>query len=136
MPRILVADDDVAQLELRRLILEAGGHQVSLAIRPGDVLRQLASADLVITDLRFPNAQGGDDPAEGLTLIRAIRDSGYRGPVLVLSGCPRDLEGHPEEQLVSRVMLKPVGMQALLQAIGELVTGSSAPFQNPLSAGR
>jgi len=136
MPRILVADDDAAQLDLRRLILEAGGHQVSLAIRPSDALRQLASADLVIMDLRFPNARGDDDPAEGLFLIRAIRDSGYRGPVLVLSGWPQDLEGQPEEQLVSRVMLKPVGMQALLQAIGELVTESSAPFQNPLSAGQ
>jgi CheY-like chemotaxis protein len=136
MPRILVADDDPAQLDLRRLILEAGGHQVSLAIRPGDVLRQLASADLVIMDLRFPNAQGDDDPAEGLTLIRAIRDSGYRGPVLVLSGWTEDLAGQPEEQLVSRVMLKPIGMQGLLQAIDELVTGSSAPFQNPLSAGQ
>ena len=136
MPRILVADDDPAQLDLRRLILEAGGHQVSLAIRPGDVLRQLASADMVIMDLRFPNAQGDDDSAEGLTLIRAIRDSGYRGPVLVLSGWTEDLEGQPEEQLVSRVMLKPVGMQGLLQAIGELVTESSVPFQNPLSAGQ
>jgi CheY-like chemotaxis protein len=136
MPRILVADDDAAQLELRRLILEAGGHQVSLAIRPGDVLRQLASADLVIMDLRFPNAQGDDDSAEGLTLIRAIRDSGYGGPVMVLSGWPQELEGQPEEHLVSRVMLKPVGMQGLLQAIAELVTASSAPFQNPLSAGQ
>jgi len=136
MPRILVADNDAAQLDLRRLILEAGGHQVSLAVRPGDVLRQLASAELVIMDLRFPNAQGDDDPAEGLTLIRAIRDSGYRGPVLVLSGWTQDLEGHPEEQLVSRVMLKPVGMQDLLEAIDDLVTGSSARVQNPLSAGQ
>ena len=136
MARILVADDDAAQLELRRLILEAGGHQVSLAIRPGDVMRQLASADMVIMDLRFPNAQGDDDSAEGLTLIRAIRDSGYCGPVLVLSGWTQDLEDQPEEQLVSRVMLKPVGMQGLLQAIGELVTESSAPFQNRLSAGQ
>jgi CheY-like chemotaxis protein len=136
MPRILVADDDAAQLDLRRLILEADGHQVSLAIRPGDVLRQLATAELVIMDLRFPNAQGDDDPAEGLALIRTIRDSGYRGPVLVLSGWTEDLEGQPEEQMVSRVMLKPVGIPGLLQAIGELVTASSAPFQNPLSAGQ
>lgn len=122
MPRVLVAEDDPTQLELRAKLIEAGGHQVSLAICPADALRLLASADVVVMDLRFRNAQGKPDAQEGLSLIRGIREAGSRAPVIVLSGWPEDLEGSPEEALVSRVMVKPVGMAALLAAIGELVT--------------
>jgi len=122
MPRVLVAADDAAQLDLRCRLLEAGGHQASAAFCPSEALRQLAAADVVVMDLRFPNAQGRDDPAVGLALIRDIRAAGCRVPVIVLSGWPADLEGLPEEQLVSRVFAKPVGMHNLLQAIAELVT--------------
>jgi CheY-like chemotaxis protein len=134
MLRILVADDDAAQLDLQCHLLEASGYRVLVAFSPGEALRQLADADLVITDLRFPNPEGHRDPALGLTLIRNIRESGCRAPVIVISGWPGDLEGRPEERLVSRVMAKPVPLPELLQVIGELVTGASAPFQNPLSA--
>src|SRR5579864_4318761 len=120
MPRILVADDDAQQLKLRALLLEAGGHEVAIAFSPSEVMRRLATADVVIMDLRFPNARGEPDAAEGLTLIRQIREQGCGAPVIVMSGWPQDLEGSPEEKLVSRVMVKPVGMAALLQAIEEL----------------
>lgn len=132
MCRILVADDDVRQLELRGLLLEAGGHEVSLAFCPSEALRQLTVAEVVIMDLRFPNAQGDPDPAEGLKLIRQIRESGCRAPVIVISGWPQDLEGTPEARLVARVMAKPVGSEALLAAIGESLSGASAPVRNPL----
>jgi hypothetical protein len=72
-------------------------------------------------DLRFPNASGIPDAAEGLALIRCIRDSGYRAPVIVLSGWPDDLWGQPEEQLVSRIMVKPVKPAVLMEAIEDLV---------------
>jgi len=133
MARILVADDDAAQLDLRCRLLEANGHQVMVAFCPSEALRQLAAADLVITDLRFPNAEGRADAALGLALIRDIRESGCLAPVIVISGWPADLEGRPERQLVSCVMLKPVPLPDLLRAIGELITSASAPFQNRLS---
>ena len=119
MARVLVADDDATQLELRGKLLETGGHCVSLACCPGETLRLLPAADIVVMDLRFRNGRGEPDAQEGLSLIRNIRRSGFRAPVIVLSGWPEELVGSAEERLVSRVMVKPVGLDALLAAIAE-----------------
>jgi CheY-like chemotaxis protein len=127
MARILLADDDARQLQLRARLLEAGGHEVSLAGHISAVIPYLATSQVVIIDLRFPNSQGQPDAAEGLKLIRQIRESGCRAPVIVISGWPEDLSGTPEERMVSRVMQKPVAIESLLGAIAELVTGDSAP---------
>ncbi len=122
MSRILVADDDVAQLNVRRQMLQAFGHEVVLALEPSSALDQLhRGCDLLIMDLRFLNCAGLPDPREGLALIRRIRELGSTVPIMVLSGWPDDLYGTPEEKMVSRVMLKPVPSQALLAAIAELV---------------
>jgi CheY-like chemotaxis protein len=122
MPRILIADDVVVQLNLRRLMLEAAGHEVVSALEPSVALRQLDRGwDLLIMDLRFLNCAGVPDFREGLALIRRIRERGSDVPVVVLSGCPDDLYGRPEEKMVSRVMVKPVPARDLLAAIAELV---------------
>jgi CheY-like chemotaxis protein len=123
MCRILVADDDQQQLDLRKLLLERAGHEVDLALDALETIRHVEQgrADLIIMDLRFPNASGTPDSAEGLALIRRIRDAGCRAPVIVLSGWPDDLWGHPEEQLVSRIMVKPVKSAVLMEAIQDLV---------------
>ncbi|MDE3161351.1 MAG: response regulator [Acidobacteriota bacterium] len=127
MARILLADDDARQLQLRARLLEASGHEVSLAGHASEVIPYLATSEVVIIDLRFPNSQGQPDAAEGLKLIRQIRESGCRAPVIVISGWPEDLSGTPEERMVSRVMQKPVAIESLLGAIAELATGGSAP---------
>jgi hypothetical protein len=49
--------------------------------------------------------------------------------VVVLSGWPEDLYGEPEEEMVSRIMVKPAGMRLLLETIAEL-TSTSAPSRN------
>jgi CheY-like chemotaxis protein len=127
MSRILVADDDAVQLDLRKQLLEIAGYRVEIAFSVRQTVRRLenASADLgihlVIMDLRFPNALGEADAREGMALIRRIRDLGCRVPVIVLSGWPEDLYGQPEEQLVSRILLKPVSTRELLSAIRDLL---------------
>jgi CheY-like chemotaxis protein len=131
MARILVVDDDARQLDLRARIFETAGYQVAVAFSPAEAGRHIAGADIVVMDLRFPNAQGEADAAEGRKLIRQIRDSGSRAPILVLSGWPADLLGTPEEGLVSRVLLKPLGMAALLAAVAEFLTEAAAPARNP-----
>ena len=131
MPRVLIVDDDFRQLELRARLLEAGGYQVELAFSTSEALRRLVPADAVVMDLRLPNAQGQADAAEGLKLIRQIREAGSHAPVIVLSGWPDDLDGTPEERLVARVMVKPVGMAALHDAIAQCLTGAAAPARNP-----
>ena len=41
--------------------------------------------------------------------------------ILVLSGWPEDIYGQPEEELVSRVLLKPVRTPDLLRSIRDLL---------------
>jgi CheY-like chemotaxis protein len=123
LSRILIADDDVIQLDLRKMVLEIAGHQVDVAVSAIGLMRHIESgqADLVIMDLRFPNAIGQPDPSEGMALIRRIRELGYATPVIVLSGWPEELYGKPEEHMVSRILMKPVMTVTLLEAIREVV---------------
>ena len=124
MSRILVVDDDAVQLDLRKQLLEVAGYQVETALSARQTERRLenAPADLVILDLRFPNALGEPDAQEGLALIRRIRDLGCRVPVIVLSGWPDDLYGEPEERLVSCILIKPVNTREFLDTIRGLLT--------------
>ena len=125
MPCILVADDDPGQLVLRARLLEAAGHEVVLAFSAEEALRQVPSADAIVMDLRLPNSRCEPDAAEGLRLIRRIRESGCGVPVIVVCGWPQDLEGTPEAPFVTRVMVKPVSAAALLQAVGESIPAAS-----------
>lgn len=122
MSRILMADDDLVQLDLRKTMLESAGHEVRVAFSPREALRHLGRgwANLLIMDLRFPNAAGEPDSREGLKMIRSIREQGCVAPVVVLSGWPEDLYGTPEEKMVSRVMVKPVACRLLLETVAEL----------------
>ena len=124
MSRILVADDDAIQLDLRKQLLEIAGYQVDIAFTALQTLHLLTKRppDLVIVDLRLPNEQGDSDAREGLALIRRIREIASWVPILVLSGWPEDIYGQPEEQLVSRVLLKPVRTPEFLNTIRDLLT--------------
>src|SRR5450759_5525011 len=123
MSRILVVDDDAVQLDLQKQVLEIAGYRVEIALAAPEAVRRLenAPADLVIMDLRLPSALGEPDPQEGMALIRRIRDLGYSAPIVILSGWPDDLYGEPEERLVSRILLKPVGTRELLNTIRDLL---------------
>jgi CheY-like chemotaxis protein len=124
MPRILVTDDDPVQLKLQKLVLEGAGHKVSVASDSSGTLDQLEHGrpDLVIMDLRLLNAAGNPDAREGMALIRRMRERGSATPVIVLSGWPEELCGQAEEQMVARVIAKPVLPKELLKAINELIT--------------
>jgi CheY-like chemotaxis protein len=115
--RVLIADDDGDQLRLFRMLLESAGHAVELAEDPAEMLRQLEQTGphLLMMDLRFP------DTRVGLALIRRIREQGSTLPVIILSGWPEELYGQPEEQMVQRILVKPVGPGDLLEAIAALV---------------
>ena len=121
MSRILVVDDDVVQLDLYMQTLEIAGYAVEVALNASQALRRVGKADLAIIDLRLPDALGESEARVGIALIRSIRDSGCRAPVIVLSGWPEDLYGQPEEQLVSRILVKPVPPRELLGTIRDLL---------------
>src|ERR1035438_10303744 len=116
MAHILVADDNVEQVAVQRRLLEALGYEVDTAASPSETLRELErlQPDLIVGDLRISRA------VDGLGLIREIRQTGCLLPMIVLSGWPDDLYGAPEEQMVSRVLVKG-SIRELLQIIAELL---------------
>ena len=124
MAYILIADDDPIQLDLRKSFLETVGHEIAIAfsVRQTITAIEKRTPDLIILDLRFPNAEGQSDSQEGLALIRRIRDRDPSTPILVLSGWPDDLDGRPERTLVSRVLLKPLKTAELVETVREMIT--------------
>jgi CheY-like chemotaxis protein len=121
MARVLVVDDDPAGLEIRKLMLERRGHQVTVA---RDVLEaraalQVADPETVIMDLRLP------EPEDGLALIRDFRAAAPGMRIVVLCGCSADLDDRPEAGLVNQILSKPVRSERLLEAIAGAVSGAA-----------
>ena len=120
MARLLLVDDDTAGLELRQLILEREGHQVSAAadLAVARALFSEAHPDTVILDLRLPETQ------DGLALIREFRAASPGVRIVVLSGWTPDLDGKPEARMVDELLSKPVRSARLVSAVAAAATGS------------
>jgi DNA-binding response OmpR family regulator len=114
MARVLIVDDDPALLDMQRTLLQMSGHQVSVALTAAMALREIGTADLVIVDLRLPTA------ADGLQLIRTIRERGSSAPVLLMSGDAEEIHGKPEESMIAGVVGKPARIPELLKKVQEL----------------
>ncbi len=123
MCRLLVADDDVQHLGIRKLLLEAAGHIVTVAEDVAETLRQMAQVcpDVLVMDLRLPALE------DGLSLIRHVVEHHPASKIIVLSGWTEQLFGLPEETLVSCVLDKPVRNEHLLDAINAALC---APARN------
>jgi CheY-like chemotaxis protein len=120
MCRLLVADDDLQQLGIRKLLLEAAGHEVSVA-EDGPAARRLLAElhpDVLVMDLRLPKLK------DGLSLIRCVVEQHLAAKIIVLSGWTEELCDLPEEKLVACVLGKPIRNEHLLEAI-------SAAFSSP-----
>lgn len=116
MAGVLVVDDDSAQLEIRRLLLERKGHTVWTAGNTREAWEQFCShaPKLVILDLRLPRSE------DGLALIRRMRDAASATRLLVLSGWTHDLENTPESSMVDDVLMKPVQSGRLMEIVAKL----------------
>lgn len=116
MARILIADDNEDQIAMQTRFLETFGHQVDATKSAPEALEHLKlnAPDVIVADLRLPEI------ADGLALIRGIREAGSEAPLILLSGWPDELYGTPEEQMVTRVVIKG-DVRELLKTIDELV---------------
>ncbi len=120
MARLLLVDDDATGLELRKLILEREGHQVSTAadVEAARSLLLVTHPDTVVLDLRLP------ETADGLALIRECRAASPGLRIIVLSGWTSDLDGKPEAPMVDELLSKPVRSARLVSAVAAGATGS------------
>ncbi len=104
MARILVVEDDVDQLNIRRQILEQAGYEVATAqIGRGSCCPKCRAAACVLMDLRLPTAE------DGMALIRAASPSAR---IILLSGA------EPETALpVDQFLRKPFSSKKLLETV-------------------
>jgi DNA-binding NtrC family response regulator len=113
MAIVLLVDDDAGGLEIRKMLLEREGHQVSTATDAASAregFREVAP-ECVILDLRLPS------PEDGLALVREFREAAPSVRIVVLAGWGADLEGRPEQRMVNEVLAKPVRSERLISAV-------------------
>jgi CheY-like chemotaxis protein len=123
MARILLIEDDQAQREILRLILEKLGHSV-LEAADGDeglALFGRDGADLILTDLIMPRK-------EGLETIQEFRQVYPAVKIIAMSGGARvganDYLGVAQRFGATRVLAKPFTREALMEAIGAALPGT------------
>jgi len=123
MAKILIVDDDEADLVGLAAALESDGHEVLLA-RDGDEGLETFLAQrihLVITDMVMPGR-------DGLSLISALRSVDPGAAIIAVSGkSPSRLEASTTFG-AKKVLTKPIDRAVLLDAVHEVCgdTGGGA----------
>jgi len=114
--KLLLADDDADQLELRSMALANAGHEICAAADVPTALRLASeqSPEAAVVDLRIPTQD------LGLHLIRGLKDLNSRLRVIVLTGIdPKQFEKLPERALVEAVFTKGGASRLLLAYLKE-----------------
>lgn len=109
MAKILVVEDDLSQLEIRKQILEHAGHVVVAAHDADGAIERFAGCQVVLMDLRIP------EPEDGARLIRAVAG---QARIIVLSG------GEVDPTLpVDEILTKPFPSRRLIERIEKWTSG-------------
>lgn len=121
MAKILVVDDSLfARIRVRDMLSE-GGYETFEAENGRHGLEQVAAGgpDLVLTDLLMPEL-------DGVAFLAALRASGNRVPVIVLSA---DIQESKRQQCqdhgAAGFLAKPPQKAALLKLVGEVLGAAS-----------
>jgi CheY-like chemotaxis protein len=117
--RILVVDDHVDTLKVLRRILEGSGHCVTSAssVKEATLAAQSATFDLIISDIGLPDGSG-------LDIVRSVRVRDPHVPAIAMTGfgMEQDIRSSEEAGFWTH-LTKPVDMNSLERAIGELTRG-------------
>ena len=120
---ILIVDDDAEIGRTLGHLLERRNHQVTLATRGAQALT-LATAtsfDIIILDVRMPEMDGFDT-------LRALREQGYTGGLIMLTG-----EGDVEDAVrasqlgADDYLPKPVRIAALDRVLTKIAAARRQP---------
>ncbi|HEY4529462.1 MAG TPA: ATP-binding protein [Luteimonas sp.] len=133
--RILVADDQPANLMVMRRLLEKAGHRPQLVDDGEEVLDAIESQsfDAVIIDLHMPGASG----LEVIKQTRFMEVGRKRTPFIVLTAdATAEAREECERAGAYGFMTKPVSVERLLETLAELAEGATrdsteAPVRAP-----
>lgn len=119
MARIYVIDDDEQLLRMVGLMLERGGHTVTLISNPVDGLEQVKvdKPDLLVLDVMMPNMSGHD-------ISREIRASKHLEdiPILVLTARSQEIDRTTAlKSGADDYLSKPVTSQELIERVDGLL---------------
>jgi CheY-like chemotaxis protein len=119
--RILIADDDLDDLELLELAVDRDA-DVYTATNGGELFELVAESapfDVIVTDLDMPWIPG-------LQALASIRDAGLGTPVLVVTGLDRPRLHDTIARLGNAMLLrKPFEIAALRRALVALLAGAT-----------
>lgn len=124
MARLLVVDDEPNNLEVARVIAEAAGHEVVLAMHGQEGLARLAEGafDLLLVDVLMP-------VMDGISFTRAVRQDADHGAVRILGVTAKASQADQKEMIavgMDDILLKPFRRKALLEAIDRLLDAEAA----------
>ena len=111
--RVLVVDDEPEMRHLMTRMLQSAGYDVRCAADGEEALQVLDidSIDLVVTDLSMPRA-------DGLTVLRRIRERNEELPVLLMAGEPTtDSAIRAVRYRATEYLTKPFDPDTLLDAV-------------------
>ena len=117
MFHILIVEDDQALNKLICRVLNKNGYETSVAFDGEQALEILDQTyiDLIVTDLMMPRMHGYD-------LTKALRDSGYQLPILVVTAkdtFPDKAKGF--KLGIDDYMVKPIDVNELLLRVEALL---------------
>lgn len=121
--RILLVDDDAGLREVYTLGLENHGFEVVPAATVNEALNLITtqSFDALLTDLHMP------DPADGFTVVSAMRHKQPNAITLVNSGYPAIEEAMTTILLqADEVLVKPLKLARIAEIINEKLANPSA----------
>jgi uncharacterized protein (TIGR00251 family) len=110
--KLLLADDDADQMELRSMTLARSGYEVCTAGDVESALRLAAETtpDAAVVDLKLPTQEAG------LRLIRGLKSMDAAMRIIVLTGAdPKKMESFPERRLVEAIFTKGGASKQLAQ---------------------
>ena len=112
--KVLIAEDDLDQLELRRLVLSNSGFEtIEASNGPAAVqAARLQKPECAVIDLRLPTEE------LGLWLARTLKELNEAIRVFVLTGAdPKRLNRLPEKRLIEEVIQKGSPISYLLERL-------------------
>jgi CheY-like chemotaxis protein len=119
MAKVLVTDDDVEMVELTKMVLEGGGHEVVTANNADQCRSQMAQEkpDVVLLDVMM------ERPTDGFELAREFRagEETKDTPIVMLTAVNQEypMDFKPDEVWlpVDQFLEKPAKPDQLLEAI-------------------